>query len=106
MIKNLFNNPWFIGALGVFALLYLGWSIAKPLYFSGDSEVVELDTAFPGPAAAFVEETSPVVPTPKSGDAVAAQGETLQLCFFYSEGSDNGTGCIGENVQGLQMAVQ
>ena len=33
MLKNQCNNPWFIGGLGVFASIYLGWSIAKPLFF-------------------------------------------------------------------------
>ncbi|NKB99867.1 MAG: hypothetical protein GKR90_15405 [Pseudomonadales bacterium] len=41
MFKNLFNNPWFIGALGVCASIYLGWAIAKPIFFDDNIEVVQ-----------------------------------------------------------------
>ena len=30
-MKNLFNNPWFVGALGLIAVAYLGFSIGGPL---------------------------------------------------------------------------
>ena len=32
MFKNLFNNAWFVGALGAFATIYLGWVVAAPLF--------------------------------------------------------------------------
>ncbi len=35
MVKNLLNNPWFVGSLGLFAAVYLGWSVAQPLFFAG-----------------------------------------------------------------------
>lgn len=35
MVKRLMNNPWFVGALGLFASIYLGWSVAQPLFFDG-----------------------------------------------------------------------
>lgn len=53
MLKNLFNNPWFIGLLGVFAAAYLAWSIAVPLLGSG-SEVVTTDVG----NVEFLEEVS------------------------------------------------
>jgi hypothetical protein len=31
-VRSLFNNPWFIAALGVFAMAYLGISVIKPLF--------------------------------------------------------------------------
>ncbi len=59
MLKNLFNNPWFVACLGVFASIYLGYSIAKPIFFDDGSEVAEGDFVPPfeehavtGPAAA------------------------------------------------------
>ncbi|XOV81647.1 MAG: hypothetical protein ACFHXK_12275 [bacterium] len=36
-MKNLFNNPWFVGALGLFATIYLGISVTKPLFGSSTS---------------------------------------------------------------------
>ncbi|MEM9622481.1 MAG: hypothetical protein AAF993_12575 [Pseudomonadota bacterium] len=41
MLKNLFNNPWFIASLGVFASIYLGYSIAKPLFFDNSIAAAE-----------------------------------------------------------------
>ena len=43
MLKNLFNNPWFIGGLGAFATIYLGWSIIQPL-MGEDLPVADADT--------------------------------------------------------------
>lgn len=36
-MKNLFNNPWFVSALGLFACIYLVISITKPLFGSSTS---------------------------------------------------------------------
>ena len=36
-MKNLFNNPWFVGALGLFGLFYLGFAVVMPLV--GTSQV-------------------------------------------------------------------
>ena len=46
MLKNLFNNPWFIGALGVFASIYLGWAIAKPIFFDDTNDIVAYEEAY------------------------------------------------------------
>ena len=46
MLKNLFNNPWFIGALGVFASIYLGWAIAKPIFFDDSNDVVDYEESY------------------------------------------------------------
>ena len=43
MLKKLFNNPWFVACMGAFAMIYLGWSIAKPLYFDEGDEFAEGD---------------------------------------------------------------
>ena len=45
MVKNLMNNPWFVGALGLFASIYLGWSVAQPLLFN-DSQFASGDPEF------------------------------------------------------------
>ena len=37
MLKRLFNNPWFIAAVGAFATIYLGLSVAKPLFFDQEN---------------------------------------------------------------------
>ncbi len=42
MLRNLFNNSWFIGALGLFASIYLGYAIIKPLFFEGDAELMDV----------------------------------------------------------------
>jgi len=60
-MKNLFNNPWFIGALGVFAMAYLGITVIKPLFqndstFTDTAEFGFLPT--PGDVAAAVFEGS------------------------------------------------
>ena len=60
-MKNLFNNPWFVVALGLFALGYLGYTVGAPL-FSQDAQAVGDDT--PGLAGPGL-----------SMDAKIAQGE-------------------------------
>ena len=67
MLKNLFNNPWFIGALGAFASIYLGWSIAKPLFFENAPE-------FAADAAVYGD-----VDYPDPIDDVLTHGETVPL---------------------------
>ena len=37
MMRNLFNNPWFIGALGAFATLYLGITLVGPIFNKTDN---------------------------------------------------------------------
>ena len=38
-MKNLFNNPWFVAAIGAFAMIYLGLTVVKPL-LNGDQTAV------------------------------------------------------------------
>ena len=38
-MKNLFNNPWFVAAIGAFAVIYLGLTVVKPL-LSGDQTAI------------------------------------------------------------------
>ena len=34
-----------------------------------------------------------------------APGDTVELCFFYTEGTDSGSGCVGDQIQGFQLAL-
>ena len=75
MLKNLFNNPWFIGALGVFASIYLGWAIAKPIFFDDANDVAgyeeSYDSAYDDYDAEYDEEYDYDPPASSEGRSYA-----------------------------------
>lgn len=54
-MKNLFNNPWFIAALGAFAMLYLGVVLIGPMF---DEQSETEDSAVPPLGLSFFDEPS------------------------------------------------
>ena len=54
-MKNLFNNPWFIAALGAFATVYLGVVLIGPMF--EDDSVAE-SSAVPPLGLSFFDESS------------------------------------------------
>ena len=58
-MKNLFNNPWFVGALGLFGLFYLGFAVVMPLVSTSQvASSVGLEVPFLG---LDDDQTNPVV---------------------------------------------
>ncbi len=47
MLKNLFNNPWFVASMGIFATIYLGYTLIKPIFFDGAQGVASDDIVPP-----------------------------------------------------------
>jgi len=40
-MKSLFNNPWFIAGIGIFALIYFGLTVVKPLLIEEGGSYVD-----------------------------------------------------------------
>lgn len=47
MLKQLFNNPWFVYSLGIVAVVYLAWSVATPLF--GGEEFADVEDVIVDP---------------------------------------------------------
>ena len=95
-MKKLFNNPWFIGALGMFALGYLGVSVVMPLLADDPTQVesadfdmigIDEDTGFalgaPAQARSVITEDigwlNDIARDPFTGTVIAAEVDEAQL---------------------------
>lgn len=67
-MKKLFNNPWFVAALGAFAMIYLGFSVVKPL-FQDDSVDTDYSMVDPLGLADFEEEVAAAVTGRRTGQS-------------------------------------
>ncbi len=71
-MKNLFNNPWFVGALGLFAAIYLGISVTKPLFGSSTASMGSVEEI--GMLDEFSVANNVAVTTRRNGESRDAIG--------------------------------
>ena len=71
-MKNLFNNPWFVGALGLFAAIYLGISVTKPLFGSSTANMASVEEI--GMLDEFSVANNVAVTTRRNGESRDAIG--------------------------------
>ncbi|MCR9261399.1 MAG: hypothetical protein NXH95_16890 [Pseudomonadaceae bacterium] len=84
-MRNLFNNPWFVAALGLFATIYLGVSVTKPLFGSSTTNSANVQEI--GMLDEFSVANNVAVTTRRNGESRDAIGWLNDLSRDPFEGS-------------------
>ena len=88
-MKNLFNNPWFVAALGAFAMIYLGISVAKPLFFDDST-----NTDFVGEEFEIFDEFEDQVAASVSGRSTGLAANRDEIAWLSDLSRDPFSGSL------------